>query len=224
MTDPWIGAENKYGPGTPVTGRVSKVESFGAFIEVEEGVEGLLPVSEISYQRIRHPSEIVKEGDTLRLVVLSLEPGNRRMSFSLKQAGPDPWKTVGERYAVDMTVKGTVTRVVDFGAFVELEPGLEGLIHISELANNRVRSANDIVKPSQAVSVRVLEVGRGRPADFALVEARDRSAGDRRNPAGGFEEKTSAIARRIGLLIQHYVYSSRSWTSRFAEVLLSIRC
>ncbi|MBV8780701.1 MAG: S1 RNA-binding domain-containing protein, partial [Phycisphaerae bacterium] len=158
MADPWIGAETKYSAGTPVTGRVSRVESFGAFIEVEEGVEGLLPVSEMSYQRVRHPSEIVKEGDTLRLVVLSIDPVAKKLSFSLKQAGPDPWKTIGERYAVDMTVKATITRVVDFGAFAELEPGVEGLIHISELANNRVRSAGDVVKPGQSVNVRILEV------------------------------------------------------------------
>jgi small subunit ribosomal protein S1 len=172
MADPWIGAEAKYGAGTPVTGRVSRVENFGAFIEVEEGVEGLLPVSEISYQRIRHPSEIVKEGDTLRLVVLTIDPLAKKMSFSLKQAGPDPWKTVADRYARDMTVEGTVTRVVDFGAFVELEPGLEGLVHITELANNRVKSAGDIVKPGQAVRVRVIEVdAEGRRISLSLKQA-----------------------------------------------------
>jgi small subunit ribosomal protein S1 len=158
MADPWIGVETKYTAGTPVTGRVSRVENFGAFIEVEEGVEGLLPVSELSYQRVKHTSEIVKEGDTLRLVVLTVDPLAKKMSFSLKQAGPDPWKTVGDRYARDMTVDGTVTRVVDFGAFVELEPGLEGLVHISELANNRVKAAGDVVKPGQAVRVRVVDV------------------------------------------------------------------
>jgi small subunit ribosomal protein S1 len=82
------------------------------------------------------------------------------MSFSLKQAGPDPWKTVHERYALLTTVKGTVTRVVDFGAFVELEPGLEGLVHISELSHQRVRSASDVVKPGQAVRVRILEIDK----------------------------------------------------------------
>src|SRR5581483_2796203 len=101
MADPWIGAETKYSVGTPVTGRVSKVENFGAFIEVEEGVEGLLPVSELSWQRVKHPSEIVKEGDTLRLVVISSDPSNRKISFSLKQAGPDPWKTAAEKYPTD---------------------------------------------------------------------------------------------------------------------------
>ena len=160
MADPWVGAENKYSVGTPITGRVSKVENFGAFIEVEEGVEGLLPVSEMSYQRIKHPSEIVKEGDTLRLVVISLEAANKRISFSLKQAGPDPWKTIEERYARDMTVSGTVTRTADFGAFVELEPGLEGLVHISELSNQRVRNVTDVAKVGDAIQVRVLEIDK----------------------------------------------------------------
>jgi ribosomal protein S1 len=143
-----------------LTGRVARVEAFGAFIELDEGLEGLLPVSEMSWQRIRHPSDVVKEGDTIKLVVISLDPGQRRMSLSLKQAGPDPWSSVAERYAVDMVVPGRVTRVVDFGAFVELEPGLEGLVHISELADHRVRSAAEAVKPDQEVRVRVLEVDK----------------------------------------------------------------
>jgi small subunit ribosomal protein S1 len=160
MADPWAGAETRYAVGTTLTGRVTKVEPFGAFIEAEEGLEGLLPVSEMSWQRIRHPSDVVKVGDTIKLVVISLDPAARRMSFSLKQAGPDPWSTVKERYAQDMVVGGKVTRVVDFGAFVELEPGLEGLIHISELANTRVRAAGDVVRPGQDVQVRVLEVDK----------------------------------------------------------------
>jgi small subunit ribosomal protein S1 len=174
MADPWVGAETKYAVGTQVTGRVSKVESFGAFIEVEEGVEGLLPVSEISWQRIRHPSDVVKEGDTLRLTVISQDPAQRRMSFSLKQAGPDPWANVNERYATEMVVDGKVTRVVDFGAFVELEPGLEGLVHISELADHRVRSAGDVVKPGDAVRVRVLEIDPpGRRISLSIKRAKE---------------------------------------------------
>ena len=160
MSDPWSGVETRYGVGTTLTGRITKVEPFGAFVEVEEGLEGLLPVSEMSWQRIRHPSDVVKVGDTVKLVVLSIDPAARRMSFSLKQAGPDPWSTVKDRFAQDMVVSGKVTRVVDFGAFVELEPGLEGLVHISELANSRVRAAGDVVKPGQDVQVRVLEIDK----------------------------------------------------------------
>src|SRR5947209_20503000 len=158
--DPWVGAETRYAPGTTVTGRVTKIEPFGAFIEVQEGIEGLLPVSEMSWQRIRHPSDIVKVGDTIKLVVLSLDPAQKRMTFSLKQAGPDPWATVKDRYALDMVVAGKVTRVVDFGAFVELEPGLEGLVHISELAPHRVKTASEVVQPGQDVQVRVLEIDK----------------------------------------------------------------
>ena len=136
MPDPWIGAETKYAVGHAVTGRVRKVENFGAFIEVEEGIEGLLPVSEMSWQRIRHPRDVVKDGDTIKLVVLAIDPTAKRLTFSLKQAGPDPWKTVeATTTRSTWSSTGKVTRVVDFGAFVELEPGLEGLVHISELAD-----------------------------------------------------------------------------------------
>jgi len=176
-TDPWADAGTKYAPGTEVTGRVVKVESFGAFIEVGEGFEGLLPVSEMSYQRIRHPSDVVKEGDTVRLVVLSIDPAQRRVSFSLKQAGPDPWKTVGERYAQGMTVEATVTRLADFGAFVELEPGLEGLVHVSELSNQRVRTPGDVVKEGQTVAVRVLEVdAEGRRLSLSMRSSGGKAA------------------------------------------------
>jgi len=156
--DPWSDAASKYAVGTAITGRVTNVENFGAFIEVEEGLEGLLPVSEISWQRIRHPSDVVKDGDTVRLVVLSVDPGQRRISFSMKQAGPSPWQTVKEKYAVGQATTGLVTRIVDFGAFVELEPGLEGLVHISEISNQRVRSAGDVVKVGQQVNVNVMEI------------------------------------------------------------------
>jgi small subunit ribosomal protein S1 len=170
--DPWLDAATKYAVGTQITGRVTKVESFGAFIEVEEGLEGLLPVSEISWQRVKSPSEVLKDGDTLRLVVISVDPHAKRMSFSLKQAGPDPWKTANERYATDMVVPGTVTRIVDFGAFVELEPGLEGLVHVSELSDQRVRSPGDVVKMGQQVNVRVLELDpQGRRISLSLKSA-----------------------------------------------------
>jgi small subunit ribosomal protein S1 len=175
--DPWADAQTKYAVGTSLTGRVTRVESFGAFIEVEEGIEGLLPVSEMSWQRIRHPSDVVKEGDTVKLVVLSLDPVQRRMSFSLKQAGPDPWSTVGDRYAVETNVTGRVTRVVDFGAFVELEPGLEGLVHVSELSNRDVRSPSHVVKVGQEVRVHILDIDKeNRRMSLSLKRAAETEA------------------------------------------------
>jgi small subunit ribosomal protein S1 len=162
MADPWQDIAGKYAVGTSLTARVSRVEGFGAFLDVEDGIEGLLPVSEISWQRIRHPSDVLKEGDTLKVVVLSLDPVQRRMSFSLKQAGGDPWAGVEDRFATHSVVPGKVTRIAEFGAFVELEPGLEGLVHISELAGQRVRTPGDVVKPGQEVRVQILEIDKDK--------------------------------------------------------------
>jgi small subunit ribosomal protein S1 len=159
-TDPWADAAVKYPVGTTLTGRVTRVESFGAFIEVEEGLEGLLPVSEISWQRIKSPQDVLHEGDTIKLVVISLDAVQKRISFSLKQAGPDPWATINDRYAVDMVVDGTITRIAEFGAFVELESGLEGLVHISELAGQRVTSVASAVKAGQIARVRILDIDK----------------------------------------------------------------
>jgi small subunit ribosomal protein S1 len=187
--DPWAEAATKYGVGTTITGRVVKVENFGAFIEVEEGFDGLLPVSEISYKRIRHPSEVVKEGDTVKVVVIAIDPAARRCTFSIKQAGPNPWATIDERYAVHSVVPGTVTRVAEFGAFVELEPGLEGLVHISELSDRRVPSAASVVSPGQQVKVRVLEIDKdARRISLSVKRANDGS----RSTAGGSSSSAPA--------------------------------
>lgn len=172
MADPWQGAEGKFGVGMPVSGRVVKIESFGAFVELEEGLEGLLPISEISYTRVKSVSEVLKENDILRLVVIALDVNARRISLSLKQAGEDPWKTAGDKFYRGETYEGTVARTVDFGAFVELAPGLEGLIHISELSDQRIRSTTDVVKVGQGVQVRVLEVdGEKRRIALSLKQA-----------------------------------------------------
>lgn len=160
MADPWVDAGTKYPVGTALTARVARVESFGAFLEAEEGLEGLLPASEISWQRIKQPSDVLKEGDTVKVVVINLDPVARRMTFSIKQAGGDPWAGAGDRYPNDTVVNGKVTRVADFGAFVELEAGLEGLVHVSELAAHRVRMPADVVKPGDEVRVRVLELDK----------------------------------------------------------------
>ncbi len=158
MADPWQGAEMKYSVGSPVTGRVARIEKFGAFIEIEEGLEGLLPVSEISWQRVNRVDEVLKVNDIVKLSVIAIDPVAKKLTFSLKQAGPDPWKTAAEKYNRHDVVSGKVLRTVDFGAFVELEAGLEGLVHISELSDRRVKSASDVVKPGETVEVRILEI------------------------------------------------------------------
>ena len=158
MADPWAGAETKYGVGMSVTGRVTKIEKFGAFIEVEEGLEGLLPISEISWQRVNSVGDVLKENDIIKAAVIGIDTQAKKLTFSLKQAGPDPWKTAAEKYNRHDVVKAKVGRIVDFGVFCELEPGLEGLVHISEVSDRRIRSASDVVKVGEEIDVRVLEV------------------------------------------------------------------
>ncbi len=158
MADPWAGVETKYFVGTSVTGRIARIEKFGAFVEIEEGLEGLLPVSEISWQRVGNINEVLKANDIVKLSVISVDPLNRKMSLSLKQAGPDPWKTAAEKYHKSDLVTGRVMRIVDFGAFVEIEAGLEGLIHISEMADHRIKSASEVVKVGESVETRIIDI------------------------------------------------------------------
>lgn len=158
MADPWQGAETKYPVGSQVTGRIARIEKFGAFVEIEEGLEGLLPLSEISWQRVNRVEDVLKVNDIVKLSVIAIDPVAKKLTFSLKQAGPDPWKTAAEKYHPQDVVSGKVLRTVDFGAFIELEPGLEGLVHISELADRRVKNASEVVKPGDTVQVRILEI------------------------------------------------------------------
>ena len=141
-----------------VPGVVRRLTDFGAFVDIGDGVEGLLHVSEMAYSRVNHPSDVVSEGDEITVMVLGVDRERERISLGLKQTIPDPWSTVGERYVVGQKVTGEVTRVVDFGAFVKLEDGIEGLVHISELSHKHVAKAEDVVKSGDQVEVKVISV------------------------------------------------------------------
>lgn len=157
--NPWTTVAERYQPGSKASGRIVRMQNFGAFVELEPGVEALLPVSELSWtRRVRHPSEIVKEGDVIEVSVLSVDQEKQRMSLSLKAMKDDPWASVADRYPSGGKVKGKVARTTEFGAFVELEEGIDGLIHISELSDTRVKTVTEKVKPGDEVEVRVLGV------------------------------------------------------------------
>ena len=159
--DPWNVVPANYRVGQTVEGRVVRLMDFGAFVELEPGVEGLLPVSEMSWtQRVRHPKELLAEGDAVRVVLLALDAEKRKLTLSLKALGADPWQGVEERYRVDEVVSGAVTRLTGFGAFVQLEEGVEGLLHVSEMSDKRVRKPEEIVKVGDVVKVRVKSVDR----------------------------------------------------------------
>lgn len=163
MPDPWEGAETKWREGEVVTGRVVRLADFGAFVELEQGVDGLVPMGELSYERrIRSAGDVVSVGDMIRVRVLSVDTKRKRISLSLKQVGDDPWVGASSRWPVDSTVEGMVTRLADFGAFVELASGVEGLVHISELSDKHVRTPADAVSEGQNVQAKVLEVDEDR--------------------------------------------------------------
>jgi small subunit ribosomal protein S1 len=158
--NPWELVTEKYPPGTIVEGKVRNLANYGAFVEIEPGIDGLLHVSDISWtEKVSHPNEKYKKGDALRCVVLEIDREKQRISLGVKQLEEDPWiHAIPEAYRPGMVVHGKVTKITNFGVFVELEPGLEGLLHISELSDQKVDNPQDIVKPGQDVDVKILRV------------------------------------------------------------------
>jgi small subunit ribosomal protein S1 len=144
--------------GSVVTGVVKNLAEYGAFIDLG-GIDGLLHVTDISWGRIAHPSEVLHVGDEISVKVLKFDRAKERVSLGMKQLEPDPWESVGDRYPIDSRVLGRVVNVTDYGAFVELEPGIEGLIHISEMTwSRRMKHPSKVVKPNDQVEAVVLEV------------------------------------------------------------------
>jgi small subunit ribosomal protein S1 len=150
----------KYPPGAVVVGKVRNIANYGALVEIEEGIDGLILVSDLSWtKKIGHPSELLKKGENVQAVVLSVDQEKQRIALGLKQMHEDPWVTViPENYRPGMVVKGHVTKIANFGVFVELEPGLEGLLHISEISDQKVEKPEDELKVGQEVDVKILRV------------------------------------------------------------------
>ena len=157
--NPWTLIEEKYPVGTKVVGRVKTVTDFGIFIGFDEGVDGLVHVSEMSWtKKIKHPGEFYKKGQEVEAVVLNIDRKNERFSLGIKQLTPDPWKDVARRYRKGDVVVGKVTNVTDFGAFVELEEGIEGLVHVSEISREKVEKPSDVLKVGDTLSAVVLHI------------------------------------------------------------------
>jgi small subunit ribosomal protein S1 len=158
--DPWDSVAAKYQPGERARGTVTRVMDFGAFVELEPGIEGLIHVSEISWaKKVRTPSDVVKPGETVEAVILGVSAGERRISLGLKQALGNPWADVATKFAVGSAVEGSVTSLTNFGAFVQLSEGVEGMIHVSDMsAEKRINHPQDILKAGQLVKALVLEV------------------------------------------------------------------
>lgn len=158
--NPWDSIEERYQIGKRVKGRVVSLTDYGAFIELEKGIEGLIHVSEMSWtQHIQHPSEVMKIGDIVEAIVLDVDKDEQKISLGLRQAIPDPWKNVGEKYPVDSTVEGKITNITTFGVFVELEEGVEGLLHVSDISwTKRIVHPREVFKKGQKIECKVLSI------------------------------------------------------------------
>src|SRR5438477_9517752 len=159
---PWQCAEDKYKIGDRVKGKVVSITDYGAFVELERGVEGLIHVSEMSWTRhVRHPSKVVNLGDTIDAVVLKVDTANEKISLGLKQVEPDPWLTLDQKYPPRTRVKGKVRNLTNFGAFVELEEGIDGLVHVSDMSwTKRVAHPSEVLKKGDSVEVMILAIDK----------------------------------------------------------------
>jgi small subunit ribosomal protein S1 len=158
--DPWLDATERYPVGAHVRGRVLSVTDYGAFVELEQGIEGLVHLSEMTWsKRLKHPSKLVKPGDEVETVVLSVNPADRRISLGMKQLLDNPWENLTERYPAGTVVEGRVRNLTDFGAFIEIEDGIDGLVHVSNLSwTKRVKHPSEVVKKGEKVKAVVLGV------------------------------------------------------------------
>src|SRR5881296_518634 len=157
--DPWATIEERYRPGARAIGRVRNLTDFGAFVELEPGVDGLLHISDMSWTRnVGHPSEILQQGQDLETQILNVDKENKRISLGLKQIQPDPWATVAQRFPMGSRVTGKVVRLTDFGAFIELEPGVDGLLHVSQMSNRPIATPGEIVSVGDELTLLVIRV------------------------------------------------------------------
>ena len=159
--DPWIDLENKYPVNSKITGKVVSITDYGAFVELEKGIEGLVHISEMSWSRqTKHPSKIVSLHDMVEAVVLTLDKEKKRISLGMKQVEPNPWEDIENKYPIGSEVTGTVRNLADFGAFVELEDGVDGLIHISDLSWGKIKHPSEVIKKKEQVKAVVLNIDK----------------------------------------------------------------
>jgi len=176
LPDPWATVPERFPAGTRVRGKVVGVTDYGAFVQIDAGVEGLVHVSEMSWSKhVKHPSKIVKTGDEVEVAVLEVKPDQRRISLGLKQTLPDPWEAASQKYPVGTIVTGKIRNLADFGAFVELEEGMEGLIHISDVSwTERIKHPSEKFKKGDSVEAKVLKVdSQNRRLSLGIKQVKD---------------------------------------------------
>jgi small subunit ribosomal protein S1 len=159
MPNPWEMISEKYPRGSIIEGKIKNITDFGIFIGIDDDIDGLVHISDISWtKRIKHPSEIYKKGDVIQAKVLDIDKENERFSLGIKQLEEDPWRTVSVRYPVGSEIKGTITNITDFGIFVELEEGIEGLVHVSEISKEKIKTPVGMYAVGDTLTARVMHI------------------------------------------------------------------
>jgi small subunit ribosomal protein S1 len=185
--NPWDEIHHKYPVDTIVKGTVRNLTAYGAFVELEEGIDGMIHVSDLSWTRkVNHPSEVLKRGDEVEAKVIGIDKQNQRISLGLKHLADDPWRAIDGKYKVGSIVSGTVTKIASFGAFVQLADEIDGLVHISQISEERVAKVKDVLKPGQEVRARVIKVDKAERRVGLSIKAADYSDVD-------FEKERSAM-------------------------------
>ena len=186
--NPWDEIELRYMIGKQVKGKVRNMTAYGAFVELEEGIDGMIHVSDLSWTRkINHPSEMLKKGDDLEAVVLDIDKANQRISLGVKQLDNDPWKEIDGRFRIGDLVKGTVSKLTNFGAFIQLKDDIDGLVHISQISEDRVEKVKDVLKVGQEVEARVIKVDKAERRIGLSVKAANYSEEAIRKEAEAFD-------------------------------------
>ena len=226
--DPWENVETKYARGHVATGAVTKITDFGAFVKLEEGVEGLVHVSEIDWGHVNHPRDVLKEGDAVQVKVLSADPRERRISLSIRELKDNPWRRFVDKFSIDDVVEGVITEIKEFGAFMKITDEVDGLIHVSEISNERIATPADVLAVGQKVQAKIIGINEEKhqvrlsmrnlfgPPEVPAVpsddEDRDRGRGNDVARSGGGGKERPARARRKSTDAS----STRAATSRSA--------
>jgi len=199
LPDPWETIDETYPVGTTIEGRIKNVTDFGVFIGIEDGIDGLVHISDLSWsKRVKHPSDVFKKNDLVKAVVLNIDKVNRRFSLGVKQAQIDPWESVGERYPVGSVVEGQVTNVTDFGVFIEIEEGIEGLIHVSEISKEKVTTPIGMFNVGDKLTSKVVHLSpTERRIGLSIKRVDEEEEGSFEDYLGKSQEATSNLGELI---------------------------
>ena len=198
--NPWDMVRHNYPVGAHVRGKVRNITTYGAFVELEEGIDGMVHVSDMSWTRkVNHPSEVVKKGDEIDAMVLDVDVQQQRISLGMKQLADDPWQNIESRFKVGDVVEGTVSKITSFGAFIELKDHIDGLVHISQITEERIEKIKDVLKPGQVVTARVIKIDRDERRIGLSIKAANYSAEELQAEAASYDSmKDSGDLMNLG--------------------------